>query len=215
MRNIKIVGLIAVMICAAVFEANAQNWEIVPGSSVGPINQNTSENELVKIFGKQNVKQVQVNVGEGETQPGTVIFPGDPRKRAFILWRDAAARQGPESVRINGKNTLWKTNRGITIGTSLKTLEELNGRAFALAGFAWDYSGTVLHSNGGRLIELGAEAGEDITGRTLLLRLEPTKALQQTGEYKKVSSDARFLSSDIAMQKLNPLVYEMIVEFRP
>lgn len=204
------------MICAAAFQAKAQNnWEIVPGRSVGPITKDTSEKELIKIFGSQNVKQVKVDVGEGETQPGTVIFPNDPQKKAFILWRDAATRQGPETIRINSKGSLWKTDRGITIGTSLKTIEGLNGGAFALAGFGWDYGGTVLHANGGKISELGSAAGEEITGRSLLLRLEPAKALQKGPEYRKVSSDAKFLSSNSSMQKLNPQVYEMIVEFQP
>lgn len=216
MRSVLVIGLVAVMVCAAALRATAQsNWEIVPGRSVGPITKDTSEKQLIKIFGSRNVQQVKVDVGEGETQPGTVIFPNDPQKKAFILWRDAATRQGPETVRINSKGSLWKTDRGITIGTSLKTIEGLNGGAFALAGFGWDYGGTVLHANGGKITELGSAAGEEITGRSLLLRLEPAKALQRGPDYRKVSSDASFLSSHRSMQKLNPQVYEMIVEFQP
>jgi hypothetical protein len=213
MRTIKILGLAVVLILGAFARIEAQNWTIVPGQSVGPITGNSSEADLIKGFGRQNVKRVQVDVGEGETVPGTVIFPNDPRKRAYVLWRDTSARRQPESVRINSRNTLWKTNRGITIGTSLKTIEQLNGGAFVLTGFAWDYSGTVLHSNGGRLSELGVEKGEEIEGRTLLLRLEPTSAGQRTAEYNAVLGDEKFLSDIAPMQKLDPRVYEIIVVF--
>ena len=212
MRNIHRISCFAIFILAASVEIEAQNFQIVPGRSVGPIGQDTSEKQLIEIFGKQNVKRVNVHVGEGETQPGTALFPNDPLRKLSILWRDAA-RQRPEKITISGKKTLWKTDRGITIGTTLRAIEELNGGAFALTGFGWDYSGTVLHSNGGRITELGNESGEKISGRKLLLRLEPASALQRTPEYKAVLGDGKFLSDNPAMRKLNPRVYEIIVEF--
>ena len=201
------------MIWVNASQVEAQNWQVVPGRSVGPIEQNTSEVELIKIFGKQNVKRMAIDVGEGETQPGTVVFPNDPQKRALILWRDATTRLRPESVKVDSTKTLWKTDRGITIGTQLATIEELNGRAFAMTGFAWDYEGTVLHANGGRITELGSASDEEITGRMLLLRLAPSAALRNSPEYKKVMGDGRFLSDDPSMKKLNPSVYEMVFYF--
>lgn len=213
MRSIRSIGLIAALFGFGMLTATAQSWEIVPGKNAGPITSETSEMQLIAIYGKNNVKRISVDIGEGETQPGTVIFPNDPRRKAQILWRDAATRTQPESIMIRDKGTLWKTDRGISIGTSLKKLEALNGKAFVLAGFAWDYSGTVVHANGGTIVELGKETGEEISGRTLLLRLEPTTAMQNTPEYDKMTGDGMFLSSDPAMQKLDPRVYEMIVEF--
>jgi hypothetical protein len=212
-RYIKVLGLFAIVILAGTFEAKAQNWQIVPGQSVGPIGRSTSEKELINIFGATNVKQADIDVGEGETQPGTILFPNDPRKKAFILWRDATTRLQPESVTIRGKNTFWKTDRGVTLGTPLKTIEELNGRAFVMTGFGWDYSGTVLHSNGGRMVELGIAAGEEIKNRTLLLRLEPATALLKTPEYNAVLGDVNYFSDNPALRKLNPRVYEMVVDF--
>ena len=212
MRYINLISFFAILILTASVQIQAQDFQIVPGRSVGQITQNTSEEQLIKIFGAQNVKRANVHVGEGEMQPGTVLFPSDSRKKLSILWRDAT-RQRPEKITISGKNTFWKTDRGITIGTTLSTIEELNGRAFTLTGFGWDYSGTVLHSNGGLIAELGNESGEEITGRTLLLRLEPDSALQKTPEYKALLGDGKFLSDNPAMRKLNPRVYEIIVEF--
>lgn len=213
MRYIKVITLLAIVLSAGEFQANAQNWQIVPGKSVGPISRSTSEKELVKIFGARNVKRTAIDVGEGETQPGTILFPNDPRRKVSILWRDATTRQQPESISIRGKNTLWKTDRGVTIGTPLRMIEELNGRAFVMTGFGWDYSGTVMHANGGRMVELGTAAGEEIKDRTLLLRLEPATALLKTPEYSAVLGDVNYFSDNPAMKKLNPRVYEIIVAF--
>ena len=213
MRYIKVITLLAMVLSAVAFQAHAQNWQIVPGKSVGPITRSTSEKELVKIFGARNVKRTAIDVGEGETQPGTILFPNDPRRKVFILWRDATTRLQPESISIRGKNTLWKTDRGVTLGTPLRTIEQLNGRPFVMTGFGWDYSGTVMHANGGRMVELGTAAGEEIKDRTLLLRLEPATALLKTPEYNAVLGDVNYFSDNPAMKKLDPRVYEMIVEF--
>ena len=83
MRFIKVITLFAVMMSAGAFQANAQNWQIVPGTSVGPITRSTSEKELIKIFGARNVKREAVDVGEGETQQGTILFPNDPQRKVF------------------------------------------------------------------------------------------------------------------------------------
>lgn len=213
MRYLKICVLITVLILASSTWAFAQNWQIIPGQSVGPITANTSETEMFRLFGAEKVKRMAIDVGEGETQMGTVLFPTDPIKRAYVLWIDPETRLLPESISFRDKNTVWKTDRGITIGTDLKFIEKTNGKPFELAGFAWDYEGTVTHANGGILRELGTRSGEEITGRTLLLRLSPAKKFHGTPAYKAVIGDGTFLSSDRSMQKLNPVVYEMIVEF--
>jgi hypothetical protein len=213
MRKINLIGLFVILVMWSTFEARSQNWQIVPGRSVGPITRDTSEKKMIEIFGVTNVKRVAVDVGEGEKQDGTVLFPDDPQKKAYVLWNDPATRLHPETVSIRGKNTVWKTDRGVTIGTPLTAIEELNGGPFALTGFGWDYEGTIVNSNGGKMTELGVGSVEDVTGRTLLLRLAPSGKFRATPEYKKVLGDKVFLSGDTAMQKLNPVVYEMIVEF--
>jgi hypothetical protein len=213
MRIVFVVGLFGLLAVSAAGQASGQNWLIVPGKNVGPIIEATSQKDLIKIFGRTNVKLAAIDVGEGETMPGTILFPSNPLKRAYILWRDPGTRLQPKSISIKDKGTLWKTDKGITIGTTLKAIEALNGRAFAITGFAWDYEGTVAHSNGGNLTELGVGSAEDIVGRTLLLRLSPAGSARNKPEYKKVLGDKVFLSSDAAMKMINPAVYEMVVEF--
>jgi hypothetical protein len=213
MRIVFVIGLFVSLAVSAARQAGGQNWHIVPGKNVGPITKVTSEKDLIKIFGRTNVKLAAIDVGEGETVPGTILFPRNPQKRAYILWRDPGTRLQPKCISIKDKGTLWKTDKGITIGTTLKAFEALNGRAFAITGFAWDYDGTVVHSNGGNLTELGAGSGENIVGRTLLLRLSPAGSGRLLPEYKKVLGDKVFLSSEAAMKKINPTVYEMVVEF--
>ena len=97
----------------------------------------------------------------------------------------------------------------ISLGTSLKELEHLNGRPFRLAGFAWDYSGTVLSWDKGSL----AEEFDGGNGR-LLLRLDPRSDSDvPQAEQSQVMGDGDFSSDHPVMQKLNPRVYQVIWQF--
>lgn len=215
MRLLGRTGAIAVLVCGLVVFSSAQNFTIVPGVSVGPITAATSEADLMRIFGKANVKRMQLDVGEGEVLPATAVFPNDPMRMASILWRDPDTRLHPESVRISGGRSLWKTDTGISLGTSLTTIEQLNGRPFIMTGFAWDYEGTVLHADGGKLSALGEFSGEEIKGQTLMLRLAPAERFRLSAEYRSVMGDEGFFSDNAAMKMINPTVYQMIIELLP
>ena len=201
--------------------ANANDWLIVPGSRVGPIDKNTSEMELRRLFGEKNELREDIGLGEGETEPGTIVFPNSDGRLA-ILWKDQGQRQTPKEIRLNGDKTRWKTGQGISLGTSLKELEKLNGRPFFLMGFAWDYSGTVIDCNKGNLKELGCTDPKDpnktLRGRTLLLRLmthRPVDEMQDKRDFYAVSGERRFSSGHPSMQRLNPRVYEIIIYLTP
>ena len=123
------------VLLAAVSSSLAQtSYTIIPGVRVGPITKRTSEADLKRIYGKGNVKDTEVGLGEGETVPGTVLFPDDPKRMIEIVWKDQKRKRSPESIHFYGEKKLWKTSEGIGLGTSLKELERLNGRGFELAG---------------------------------------------------------------------------------
>lgn len=199
-------------ICFVIAVANAfaqTSFQIVPGVKVGAITARTSEADLRKIYGSRNVEAGEVGLGEGETTPGTIIFPNDPRKRLEIVWKNTKAKKSPEFVQFAAEKSLWTITPGIRIGTSLKTLEQLNGKSFVLMGFGWDYSGTVDSWNGGNLARKFGKNSELVT-----LRLNPpdfSKALEK--DYNAVIGDGNFSSKNKSMQKLNPQVYHAIVKF--
>jgi hypothetical protein len=96
----------------------------------------------------------------------------------------------------------------------LRELERLNGKPFQLAGFGWDYSGTVTDWNGG-----GLERVLNSCSR-VLLRLEPRYSpTGPTAEQQKleeeVGGDRDFPSGNPAMQQLNPVVYAIAVKLPP
>lgn len=230
-------------------------WTIVPGEQVGQITPETSEKALKKIYGKENVVEATISIGEGKTQKGTVIFPNDPRKTAKILWTDELSKLTPMSVTVvkpkqpeapkkaeaakdkkkdakaqkaktadkksdDKKDTakapekpkpivpLWQMEQGIGFKTSLKDLEEINGRAFKLTSpkakdparvTSWnegflDHDFTVAAS-GNVIIKLDAE------------KLKSAKGLKDFGENDAITSEHP------SLQHINPTVTEMTIIF--
>jgi hypothetical protein len=178
-------------------------FEIIPGKNVGAITASSSKIGLEKSYGVKNVRAVDVDVGEGMTEKGAVIFPDDPKKKVEIIWKSEG--KNPSRIQITGKESLWKTKDGISLGTSLKSLEKLNEKPFVLAGFGWDYAGTILSWNDGKL--------EKLKG-LLMLRLDEFESSKLSAkEQTSVAGDKDFPSSNQAMQKINPKVYQIVITF--
>jgi len=164
--------------------------------------------ELVRRYGAANVADGRVSVGEGESEPGTLIFDSDSLRRASIIWKDSVARRGLASIRVSGSRTRWQTPQGLTLGQSLKTVERLNGRRFRLMGFDWDYSGTTESWLGGTL------AKAEVAGCTLYARLDPDQEHVDLPLLAQVAGEREFSSGHPAMQASEARVYEMGLVWR-
>jgi hypothetical protein len=184
------------------------SYLIVPNVRVGAITPRTSESELQKIYGRKNVRSTEVNVGEGELEPGTIIYPDDPARTIEVIWKDARGRRHPKRIQLTGEKSVWRTRQGISLGTRLKELERINGRPFVLTGFSWDYAGTVVSWERGKL-EKEFERG----GRVILRLSDQTNHGLTEREAGSVAGDRDFSSGHRVMQKINPKVYQIVVEF--
>jgi hypothetical protein len=197
---LRVIGLI--LWVASVGFAQANDWLTVPGVRVGPITAGTTGADLRRMFGAGNVKDGPIDVGEGFEEPGTTVYATDASRALEIFWYDPETRARPARIHLcqrRARTCRWRTVSGITLGTNLKTLERLNGRAFLMSGFEWDYSGTVLSRQGGKL---------EVPNGRLLVRLEPTKSRPPDS----TTGDQDIPSSNPGMRQLNPVVYDWIVE---
>jgi hypothetical protein len=97
---------------------------------------------------------------------------------------------------------------GITIGTTLRELEKINGAPFQLAGFEWDYSGTVTSWGAGKLKDEFA-GSYDVT-----IRLGGKLDSLSEQESLSVLGDKDFPSNNGVMQKLNPRIYQIIFDLK-
>jgi hypothetical protein len=179
-------------------------WQLDPADTSGTISSQSSEEALRLRFGRTEVDSARIELGEGETTPGTVIFPHDSLRRAEIVWQDTLGRSHPARVILRGSASRWRVGSGISLNTSLAELERLNGRPFTLAGFGWDYAGVVTSWNGGAL---------DTTLAGIKLYLDPGPAQYESAPYSQVLGDRDYSSALPAMQQLSPRVRTIFIDF--
>ncbi len=180
------------------------DWLIVPGQRAGALHAASTQEQLIDAYGATAVQAGRIELGEGETAPGTVLFASDSLRRLEVLWHDTVARARPARLVLRGTKSHWKLPTDISLGTTLRELERHNGRAFTLAGFGWDYGGVIL------------DWGDGALARTLpgvKLYLDSGAAQYETPAYRDVLGDRDYRSSLSAMQALDPQVYQIYVDF--
>lgn len=157
-----------------------------------------SEAQMKKVFGEyvtHSTGHYPEGMGEYEN---TLLFPGTENEAEFVWADDSLNFSGLAHVRIEGERTAWKTKEGITLGTTLKTLEQLNKKSFLFFGFGWDYAGAV-NWNEGSLAHGALMVYLDFPGDTI------------PPEYDSLLGD-RQISSDMELaQKANPVVREIVL----
>jgi hypothetical protein len=195
---------LACLICIVIASPTVAQGQIPPVlDCTGPFARNADERTLARFFGAENVERANIPVGEGNTEPGTVIFAKDPEKRIDILWHGAYAR--PNVVIIRNGST-WPVavsglDKPVANGATLTEIEAMNGKPFTLTGFGWDLGGYSNSWDGGRL-------DKPVGGCNLSLRFDPAKDAPGDA-LDKVNGDVEFLSTDSAVRQVKPVVVEI------
>lgn len=186
-------------------------WLLGRSPADDAVHRTDTEADLIQRYGALNVRRDSIALGEGESSPGTLLFPSDSLRRVEILWRDTIDFREPYRVEIRGAASRWFVAPGVSLGTTLAELERLNGRPFLLFGFGWDYSGTINSWDGGRLDSLWRDdAG---SGALVGVRVGPRTGAG-TPIANAVAGEKLFKSSHPSMAALNPDVYDLWVEPR-
>jgi hypothetical protein len=174
-----------------------------PISCTGAFARDADEAAVRSAFGDAATIADDVYIGEGYSEPGTVVFPDDAARRIEILWHDPDARSRPSAVILREESTRRVAVPAspaiiLRIGMTLAEVEAANGRPFELLGFDWDYGGSAVNWREGAL------AGQD-DDCIVALRFDPDP--DSPGHaHAEVSGDRLFLSSDTAMREVSPTV---------
>jgi hypothetical protein len=208
--NLNLLWLAAILISLSVCafgQAEPDPWLIATTGTNGRLNACTTHEDLIRTFGATNVLDKDEMDGfSGDTEHLTIVYPSAPRRSIEIRWIGGDRKALPESLTISGRNSRWKAMHSISLGTSLKELEQLNGRAFLLSGYDWDYPGRTVTSweNGALAPDLDGGHGET------WVRLGcPAPNISKTGAEAREDPS----SHNPTLQKVNPRVYEIVWEF--
>lgn len=179
-----------------------QDFTIVPGERIGLITPTLCTQEAVLAAYGDSARVDSVNLVEGLKGQGVVLFPNDSLRRAEIYWDPEVDINHPAFVNIvgTGGKSEWHTNEGITIGTPIEEVERLNGIAFMLSGFNWDYGGTVTDWQDGKF------------NTTLGLTFEPAAGKVVPDS---IQGDITLRSDDPRLRAVAPVVAGMEFHFPP
>ena len=171
---------------------------VIPGERVGPITRATTREDLASLFGEDRLSDEPVHVGEGFTEPGTVVDLG-PEQSFTVIWEDSD-RTRPGVIRDFGP--AWETPEGIGVGVSFNELKTILG-SFQLYGLGWDCSGALVLEGSG-LAEYN---------RKLVLRVSADQeAIEENLKaYYAVANDTLFPSDDPNLDLLDLKVEQMTV----
>ncbi|MGB3799028.1 MAG: hypothetical protein WA952_04390 [Lewinella sp.] len=168
------------------------------GEHIGLITPGMPMATMENLYGSGVVESRELPAGEGTTVPGYVLFPGTPDELFVELGED----KQPLRVRFSNPRATWyDAETGLSIGTGLLELREMNGTSFEFSGFGWDYSGTVTDWHGGDL-------------KDLLVRLTYAPEPLTGGLPDSLIGDVRLSSDSASVQGLGISVREIIVPIR-
>jgi hypothetical protein len=155
----------------------------------------TKPEDLVKIFGADNVKLATIHApGGGEESPGAFLWQGTDDALELVFSDDS---KRITSVSILGKK--WTSKEGLRLGASLATLERINGGPFKFYGFGFDYGGQVT------------ESGPKLKGYTIFLR----PATRDEKLLERFTGEKQFSSRHPDIKRLNPEIIIIQVDFMP
>lgn len=190
---------------AALIAASAQVPTVL--DCTGPFARDADEATLAEVFGTANVKHADINVGEGFTEPGTIIFPEEPKRRIEITWHDPSGRRRPNSIRIR-QGSAWRIRlpdqRRLAIGATLADVEAANGQPFTILGFGWDNGGYAAGWGNGAL-------ARPVGGCSMTLNFAADLTAGATLD--AVSGDREFRSTDSVMRAVKPVVTRISLEW--
>jgi hypothetical protein len=184
----------------------ASRWRIVPGARFGSVHARSTLQDLVRLYGRSNLIQKTLVAHNGRNVPGVVLFPKQPSRRVEIAWADPAGLRYPAWARVRGERGAWETPGGLALGTRLRDLERMNGRAFSLWGFDWAEGGWVRSWNRGNL-------ADELKGQVAVVLTPGRRADLTSDEFRSVVGRRALPSGDPILRSLDPRISEITFYF--
>lgn len=144
------------------------DWLLIPEKRVGPITRDWAGDDLMRAFGTLHCVKKEIGVGEGETVSGYVLYPGTDDELEVLMNPETGKVEAVQLVagfapitdpktgewvgsKPIARETRWHSISGITLGSSLAKVTEVNGGPFDIVGWETDIAGAVGSWKGGKI----------------------------------------------------------------
>lgn len=145
--------ILPVLLCALTLTSLYAEETLITQKRVGPLDTSLTEAQIIEQFGEDNVIRREM-IYEGEPMGfQTVLFPDTPRE-LIIIWEDDSSPVKIFNVSITREDSVYATEEGIRVGTTLLELEKLNGgEPVEFLGFGQEHGGYFVGFQRGPLAE--------------------------------------------------------------
>jgi hypothetical protein len=172
----------------------------IPGKQVGPITLNTSEEELIRLFGPGQVQRGTVNTSNVNIEQCTIVFP-NINDELRITWKDQS-RSEVKAVYILRPGGKWHSEQGLKVGMDLLALTKANESPVNFYGFNWEYGGVVDSWKNGRLSKYAQQ---------FYIALAPSRPISSKLLLNKFSGNTIFSSNTEGVEQLDLVVSKIVV----
>ena len=181
---------------------------VIQRGQLGPVKTRMTHGDLEKLTGSADladgtVKSEDIPATTGqESRECTDLWASQPTRHIRVLWGSA---QKVDLAILTGQASVYRTGDGITLGTTLRELEKLNGKPFKMSGFGWTYGGRITDWNEGKL-------QNKLKGIGLGLEFEPLRWTRLPDQGQSLTGDRFLLSSEPELHRLDPHVERIEVD---
>ncbi|MCI4669771.1 MAG: SH3 domain-containing protein [Bacteroidia bacterium] len=177
----------------------ASQRQIIPGKQVGAITLNTSEVELIKLYGAGRVKRGKVKLPDGGAEDCTILFY-NTNEEIRITWKKEDRLQ-VKAVYFDQLDAGWFSPMGLASGLPLKEMIKVNQAPFVFSGFGWTYGGVVDNWKTGKLAPIS---------KYFYVILEPTNTARKD-ILQKYAGQSKFTTNAPELDQLNIRVKRLVV----
>lgn len=180
------------------------NFTIEPGKRIGLITpEKCSPKDVLLAYGDSATVE-NIYLVEGMEGKGIVLFGKSPRRRVEVFYDKEIDAETPAFIRIRGVGAFdggsdWAMENGIKIGSPIAEVQKINGVAFDVSGFGWDYGGRVTNWNGGKF--------DNQTGLQIAL-------MSDDAPLPEISGEVILKSDNPVLAKFSPVVDAFELNFR-
>lgn len=131
-------------------KAVSTNDYLITDTSFGAINKTTTYNDLVNLFGKNNLEDTINYAPEAlDSFIVTKIYSNTPRE-IVVSWQTDKFHTAIAGLDFYQENSPYQTIDSLKVGSTLEQLVKVNGKRINFYGTGWDYGGIVTSYNNGQ-----------------------------------------------------------------
>lgn len=167
--------------------------KLITCNGIGNISLSDNMEDLIKKAGSENIYADSLFL-EGSFEGIISTLWNNTENEIAVRWTEKQEPYRTIKFLEIKQGAIYKFSNGIGVGSSLSEIADLNGAPFNLYGFAWDYGGTFIDFDGGKL-----SAEIPCFGGVFTLQKAGSKALDPG-----IMGDKKINSDHSALQEYNP-----------